>query len=115
MTVCLIQVTGQVQARAAWVRPMKNSQSEVAVLNTLLLGMFFCQLLIKSRLYTVIFCCSRDSQLDTVKPSESCSFGFQFGGPKGGVPANWVFHTALFQSDEVAFLLNKWILFCTLQ
>lgn len=61
-------------------------------------------------IYHYFFCCSRDSQFDTVKLSESCSFGFQFEGPKGDVPANWVFHTVLFQSDKVAFLLKKWVL-----
>lgn len=61
------------------------------------------------------FAVARDSPFDTVKLSESCSFGFQFEGPKGGVPANWIFHAVMFRSDKVTFLLNKWILFLMLQ
>lgn len=68
-------------------------------------------LLIINQDQSYFFAVAETASLTLLKLSESCSFGFQFEGPEGDVPANWVFHTVLFQSDKVAFLLNKWILY----
>lgn len=59
-----------------------------------LLGMFFCPLLFKGRLYTIIFCCSTGSQFDAVNVSENSSSGVQF---VGGIPTKWAFLLPSFQ------------------